>query len=56
MASLTTKLTPEDMLKLKHRADRAGMSVEEAARVIYTKGPRFFLRLVVGATIKAKKS
>lgn len=50
MAKLTTELNREDLMKLSRRAKRVGMTPSQAARVIATKGVKFFLALVVGAT------
>lgn len=54
MARLTTVLNREDMLKLSRRAERVGMTPTQAFRVIATKGVKFFLVLVVGATKSTK--
>ena len=50
MAKLTTTLNREDMLKLSRRAKRVGMTPVQAFHVIATKGVKFFLALMVGAT------
>ena len=50
MATLSTRINLETNLKLIRRAKRAGMSPEEAVRMIATKGPQFFLDKLVGAT------
>lgn len=50
MATLTTEINQEDAIKLSRRAARAGLTVEQAVKVIATKGVQFFLGLLVGAT------
>lgn len=50
MATLSTRINNETMLKLAHRAARVGMTPRDAVRVIATKGVQFFLALLVGAT------
>lgn len=50
MATLDTEINREDMRKLERRAARAGLTAQEAFKIIATKGVQFFLRLVVGAT------
>lgn len=50
MAKLSTEINQETMLKLTRRAKRVGMTPEEAARVIVTKGVQFFLGLLVAPT------
>lgn len=50
MSELTTEINYETRLKLERRARRVGMTVEEAVRTIATKGVKFFLALLVGAT------
>ena len=50
MATISTELNREDMIKLTRRAARIGMTPSQALRVIVTKGVKFFLALVVGAT------
>ena len=47
---LTTEINAETMIKLTRRARRAGMTPEEAVKIIATKGVRFFLAKLVGAT------
>lgn len=51
MATITTEINPETMIKLVRRAKRVGMTPEEAIRTIVSKGVKFFLSLLVGATI-----
>lgn len=48
--TISTELNREDMIKLTRRAARIGMSPQEAFRLIATKGVKFFLALLVGAT------
>lgn len=50
MATLSTKIDPETMLKLTRRAARVGMTPRAAFREIATKGVRIFLARLVGAT------
>lgn len=50
MATITTTINNETMLKLKRRAARVGMTPRDAFRLIATKGVRFFLTRLVGAT------
>lgn len=50
MATISTTIDPETMLKLTRRAARVGMTPRVAFRVIATKGVQFFLALLVGAT------
>lgn len=50
MATISTTVDPETMLKLARRARRAGMTPREAVRILATKGVQFFLTLLVGAT------
>ena len=50
MATLSTTINNETMLKLTRRTARVGMTPRDAARVIATKGVKFFLALLVGAT------
>lgn len=47
---LTTEINQETRLKLERRARRIGLTPEEAVRIIATRGVRFFLALLVGAT------
>ena len=54
MATLSTRINNETMLKLAHRAARVGMTPRDAVRVIATKGVQFFLALLVGATKAAQ--
>ncbi len=53
VTTISTEINKEDMMKLIRRAGRIGMSPTEAFRVIATKGVKFFLSLLVGATTKA---
>lgn len=50
MATFYVELNNETFLKLKHRAERAGLTPEEAVKTIAIKGVEFFLALLVGAT------
>lgn len=50
MCTITIELNNEDMLKLRKRASRAGMSEKQAAEMIAKKGVQFFLGFLVGAT------
>lgn len=52
MSKISTCINNETMLKLKRRAERLGMTPSEAFRTIATKGPEFFLAMLVGATTK----
>ncbi len=54
MANITTRINHEDMRKLERRAARIGMTPKDAFRVIATKGAKFFLTLLVGATKAAQ--
>lgn len=50
MATISTTVNNETMLKLARRAARVGMTPRDAFRVIATKGVQFFLAMLVGAT------
>ena len=50
MATLSTRINNETMLKLKHRAARVGMTPRDAMREIATKGVQFFLARLVAPT------
>lgn len=50
MATLSTRINNETMLKLKRRAARVGMTPCDAVREIATKGVRFFLARLVAPT------
>ena len=50
MGKLTTEINPETKLKLERRARRLGLTAEAAVKMIATKGPKFFLAQLVGAT------
>lgn len=52
--TISTEINNETMIKLARRAARIGLTPEEAARVIATKGSAFFLNLLVGATKRKK--
>ena len=54
MATISTVITPEDMIKLSKRAKRIGLTPTEAFRIIATKGVKVFCALLVGATNRAK--
>lgn len=47
---ITTEINYETMLKLERRARRAGMTADQAVKVIVAKGVQFFLALLVDAT------
>jgi len=51
---LSTEINQETRLKLERRARRIGLTPEEAVRIIATKGVKFFLALLVGATKAAQ--
>ena len=55
MSEISTTLDPETMLKLTRRAARVNMTPPQAVQVIATKGVRFFLGLLVGATKPAAR-
>lgn len=48
--TITTEINQETMLKLTRRAQRAGMTVNQAVEVIATRGVAFFLALLVAPT------
>ena len=50
MATISTTINNETMLKLTRRAARVGMTPRVAFRMIATKGVQFFLARLVGAT------
>ena len=50
MATLSTEINREDAIKLSRRAARAGLTPDQALKIIVTKGVQFFLGLLVGAT------
>ena len=49
-SKIVAHIDPVDMAKLNRISKRAGLNANEAARIIYTKGLRFFLNSLVGAT------
>ena len=50
MATISTTLDPETMLKLKRRAARVNLTPRRAFRIIATQGVDFFLRELVAPT------
>ena len=50
MATISTRINNETMLKLARRAARVGMTPSDAVRLIATKGVQIFLARLVGAT------
>lgn len=51
-AKLSTELNRETMLKLTRKAARAGLTPQQAMRMIALRGVAFFCAHVVGATTK----
>lgn len=47
---IETEINYETKLKLERRAKRIGLTSEQAVKLIATKGVKFFLALLVGAT------
>ena len=56
MSELSTEINYETRLNLERRARRVGLTADEAVRIIATKGVKFFLALLVGATTSANGS
>lgn len=50
MSKLTTELNKETMLKLARRAARAGLTLEQAAKMIILEGKEIFLAKMVAPT------
>lgn len=50
MATISTEINPETMLKLVRRARRVGLTPEEAFKMIATKGVQFFLDKLIAPT------